>query len=181
MIDINLYPWRSEHRKKQKNFFLTALIGLVVATLVVIMIIHFMLRNTLVHQTQRNQILQIEIQHTQKALTDQKAAEQNLATGTTKLRSIEKLHNNRYILVHFLNNIHKIMPKNIRLDRIQFTCQGTELVGVAPSDQAISQFMKNIAKSDFLEKPSLNEVKVKKGSTTEKDFGLKAALKDKSC
>ena len=179
MININLLPWRKEQRNKQKIAFFSNYIATIVLTIILMLVIHLILSNRVGHQNRRNAILQNEIQATERTIAKLQDVETEFTQTNEKIRTIEKLYNNRYLLVNFMNNIDKILTKDISLTEIDYYDDIINLSGLAPSNAAVAIFMEKITNSNILKQPNLKEITVEKtDDVVRKNFSLQTHLKN---
>ncbi len=174
MTRINLLPWREALRKKkQKDFFVgiggSAILGIVVV---------------LAYLTYLNG--EIKAQQEMRAKVEQKTKELRLVTNKIrdikkkktiiddKMMAIQKLQNSRQTVVHFMDEVGKVIPVGVHLTEIK---QGEGLVsikGKTQSNARISELMRNIDSSDWLVAPEISVIQTgKKGANGKlSDFTL---------
>ena len=160
MTKINLLPWREDRRKqKQKDFInaieLSALIGVLVVGL-----IHTSIQGLKAYQGQRNQLLQNEIILLDKKIIEIKDIETKKKQLQEKINLIQQLQESRPEAVHLFDEIPKITPDGIFITK--FTQTGAELIfeGKSESNARISNFMRAIEASLWLQKPTLSVIKL---------------------
>ncbi len=160
MTKINLLPWREERRKqRQKDFInameLSALIGILVVGL-----IHTSIQGLKAYQGQRNQLLQNEIILLDKKIIEIRDIEAKKKQLQAKIDLIQQLQESRPEAVHLFDEIPKITPDGVFLNK--FTQTGSELIfeGKSESNARISAFMRAIETSLWLQKPTLSVIKL---------------------
>ena len=108
MININLLPWREEEHRKQKSSLFISLGSYIAIMVIIIVTINFSLNKVIAVQKQRNQILQQEIQNTEKIIQTTQSSKNELVEIQQKLATVKKLYNSRRELMLALNNINNI-------------------------------------------------------------------------
>ncbi|PPD46418.1 MAG: pilus assembly protein PilN [Methylobacter sp.] len=159
MAKINLLPWREELRKKKKQDFLNSLaLGALVA-IMVLGIIHTYIEGLTSYQEQRNRLLQNEIALLDKKIVDINTIEEKKGKLLAKIDLLQKLQESRPEIVHLFDEIPRITPDGVFLNK--FTQLGTDLTfeGKSQSNARVSAMMRNIEASEWLNSPTLNIIK----------------------
>jgi type IV pilus assembly protein PilN len=159
-------------------------IGLGIAFVIVIGT-YLLLENKIDGQRQRNQILTDEIARYDRQIKEIQRLKKVKDALIARMNIIQQLQENRPMLVHFFDEIIKILPKGVHFTKI--TRQGDEvsLTGQSDSNTEVSQLMRNIESNYWLHQPRLEEIKEVKEFTRNRktlifdEFRLKAILKSK--
>jgi type IV pilus assembly protein PilN len=181
MTQINLLPWREQKREAEKKLFITVLLtGLVIAVFLVFFM-NYYADSLLNNQMARNQILQQEI----KLLDDQIKEIKTLKTVREGLISrmaiVQNLQATRTLMVHLFDELIKIMPTGIYITKLERKNDIVSLWGYSESNTNISQLMSSIETDDWLQNPTLTEIKKLEGKNKPADnvFILSFVLKPK--
>ncbi|MGZ8136421.1 MAG: PilN domain-containing protein [Methylococcaceae bacterium] len=160
MAKINLLPWREELRKQKKQDFIIA-IGLSAFMAVVILgAVHVYIDQLQSYQEKRNKVLQDEIALVDKKIVEIKTIEEKKSKLLAKIDLIYKLQKSRPEIVHLFDEIPKATPDGLFLTKV--TQKGDELIfeGKSQSNARVSAFMRAIEASQWLQKPTLNLIKL---------------------
>lgn len=159
MIRINLLPHRELKRKARAQQMaimagLTTLLGLGI-----VWGVHVMFVDKIDYQNGRNQYM-----NTQIAVLDKQIAEIRDIKAQTKellVRKgvVETLQVSRSEVVHFLDQLVRLLPDGVHLKSVNQNGLNINLVGYAQSNAWVSTLMRNLESSPWLESPILVEIK----------------------
>jgi type IV pilus assembly protein PilN len=161
VILINLLPHREEKRQRRKTAFfaglgLAALVGVAVAGLW-----YLVLQQLMASQVERNAFLGSEISKLELQIKDIANLKSEIESLKARQRAVEDLQIDRNVPVHVLNELVKQVPEGVYLSSVKQDGQTLTLVGVAQTNERVSEFLRNTAyNSQWLEKPDLVEIKV---------------------
>jgi type IV pilus assembly protein PilN len=155
MRQINLLPWREAKRKqRQREFGIMALASLVVAG-VIVGAVHLFFDNRIEYQTARNDYLKEEIQKQKRVEKEIKVMEATKARILGRMEVIQNLQASRPEMVHVFDEMVRVLPEEVYLTRVQRSGEALSLVGVARSNNLVSDFMRNLRDSGWFGDPSL--------------------------
>jgi type IV pilus assembly protein PilN len=159
MIRINLLPHREEARKaKRQQFYILA--GVVSGLAAVLVFIVFsVLASYIDSQTDSNEFLKREIAVLDKQIAEIKRLKEQTAALLSRKQVIENLQRDRGETVYLLSEMVKQVPEGIYLKSLQQDGVKVSLVGYAQSNARVSNLMRNLEASPWLENPQLVEVK----------------------
>ncbi len=155
---INLLPWREEQRERNKLIFFIGLGASVVLALIVCGVTYFVLENFISHQTQRNNIIKKEIARYNRQIKEIKRLKAVRETLIARMNIIQQLQENRPEIVHFFDELIKIVPKSIYLMEVTRASNAIMLTGHADTNSSVSILMRNIRENFWVNKPVLEEV-----------------------
>lgn len=174
MIQINLLPWREQARHAKQIRFLVILIAFIGLTLFILLALHIYLNALISNQQSINTYLQTVITQEQTALASLNKEKKSLAAIDSQLHFIISLRNNSFHAVRLLNELTKVLPEEITLNKIVREENIITLFGAAKSGLDITHLMKNIAQSAIFTQPVLTEISSEKNDIeSEKYFQLK--------
>ena len=159
MALINLLPWREELREERKKRFLTALVGVLVVSVGILFLIDRYVSNGIEHQMARNAFLQTQIAQLDiriKEISDLKARRKQLLE---RMKIIQDLQGNRPITGRVFDQLARTLPDGVYYSQVKMTDKLIAISGAAESNNRVSDLMRNLEASDWLEAPSLTEVK----------------------
>ncbi|MDH5533949.1 MAG: PilN domain-containing protein [Betaproteobacteria bacterium] len=159
MIRINLLPHREIRRKQQQqHFFLT--LGMVAALGVAVWFaVHTYLSGQLENQQARNRYLEQEIVKLDKQIEEIKKLKEQTAALLARKKVVETLQGNRAEVVHLLDQLVRQLPDGVYLKAIKQTGNKVTINGYTQSQARVSTLMRNLESSQYLDSPSLVEIK----------------------
>lgn len=184
MILINLLPHREAARKRQKDQFFTqlglsALLGGVVCGAV-----FTWYQGQISAQQDRNAFLQAEITRLDAEIKDIAGLQREIASLRARQTAVEDLQGDRNIPVHLLDELVAQLPDGIYLRSMKQEGQSVLLLGVAQSQERVSDLLRNLANSSpWLARPELIEIISANLAVTPRDprrvynFSMRVALK----
>ena len=156
MARINLLPWREELRSQRRTEYLTVVGICAAVALLVWGAIHWHFNERIDYQKSRNNYLQTEIKSLDVKIAQIRELKKEKDRLLARMKAIETLQTSRPIIVHIFDELVRSLPEGVYLKEI--TQKGAEIVikGVAQSNARVSNYMRNVEKSEWLEKPSLD-------------------------
>ncbi len=159
MARINLLPWREELREERKKRFLTVLVGVLVLSVSILFLIDRYVSNAIEHQMARNAYLQTQIAQLDiriKEISDLKARRKQLLE---RMKIIQDLQGNRPVTGRVFDQLARTLPDGVYYSQVKMTSKLIAISGAAESNNRVSDLMRNLEASEWLEAPSLTEVK----------------------
>ncbi|MFK5985692.1 MAG: PilN domain-containing protein [Pseudomonadota bacterium] len=161
MAKINLLPWREEKRKlREKNFF-TALVFSIIFAASLVFAASIQIDTMISYQQSRNSYLTTEIKKVEKSIAEIKDLQKKKKSLLERMKVIQKFQTNRSDSVRLLDEIAKVLPEGVHLTEYKQNKKKQQFTGVAQSNARVSAFMRNIARSQWIEKPDLSVIKAK--------------------
>jgi type IV pilus assembly protein PilN len=159
MIRINLLPHREEARKaKRQQFFVLS--GLVAGLAAIVVFLGYSILDGYISaQTASNDFLKKEIAVLDKQLAEIKRLKEQTDALLSRKQVIENLQRDRSEMVYLLSEMVKQVPEGIYLKSLKQDGAKISLVGYAQSNARVSNLMRNLEASPWLERPQLIEVK----------------------
>lgn len=159
MARINLLPWREQQREERKKRFLVSLVGVLVAGIGAVLLADQYLSSAINHQNARNQYLKTEIVQLDsriKEISELKARRKQLLE---RMKIIQDLQGNRPIIGRVFDQLARTLPNGVYFNEVKMTDKLISISGVAESNNRVSDLLRNLEASDWMEAPSLTEVK----------------------
>lgn len=184
MILINLLPHREASRKRQKDQFFTqlglsALLGGVISGAV-----FTWYQGQIANQQERNTFLQTEITKLEAEIKDIANLQREIASLRARQTAVENLQGDRNLPVHLLDELAAQLPDGVYLSSMKQENQSVLLVGVAQSQERVSDLLRNLANnSPWLVKPDLVEIVAARSTVAGRDqrrvsnFTIRVSLK----
>ncbi len=159
MPNINLLPWREEKREEDKREFHIVVIGAVCVTLLLIYLVHMSIGGRVDKQNQTNAYLrqQMVVLDQQLGAINKLKEKKNMLF--VKMQLVGSLQSTRPLTVHVFDEIPRILPDGVHLNTLDRKGVDLTMTGEAESNTRVSQLMRNIDKSQWLENPVLVEIK----------------------
>tara|TARA_R110002111_G_scaffold21064_1_gene49545 strand:+ start:1384 stop:1959 length:576 start_codon:yes stop_codon:yes gene_type:complete len=158
MAQINLLPWRAELRDQRKKEYLTIVGICAVVALMVWAAIHWHFNERIDYQNSRNGFLQAEIQKLDQKIKEIQELEHEKERLLARMKAIETLQTSRPIIVHIFDEVVDSLPEGVYLKEIVQSGKNFTIKGVAQSNARVSNYMRNVEKSDWLKNPTLDVI-----------------------
>tara|TARA_R110002095_G_scaffold41514_1_gene38213 strand:- start:1664 stop:2239 length:576 start_codon:yes stop_codon:yes gene_type:complete len=158
MAQINLLPWRAELRDQRKKEYLTIVGICAVVALMVWAAIHWHFNERIDYQNGRNGFLQAEIKKLDQKIKEIQELEHEKERLLARMKAIETLQTSRPIIVHIFDEVVDSLPEGVYLKEIVQSGKNFTIKGVAQSNARVSNYMRNVEKSDWLKNPTLDVI-----------------------
>lgn len=159
MIRINLLPHREEKRKARRQQFILLSALMALAGLVVWFIGHTLIAGYVDGQDAKNAFLKQEIAALDKDIAEIKGLREQAEALLSRKQVIESLQTNRTETVLVFNELARQLPEGVYLKALKQTGPRINLVGYAQSNARVSNLMRNLEASPYLQSADLVEVK----------------------
>ena len=159
MTEINLLPWREQHREQEKKLFTSMLGGGIVVACLAVFLLNYYVSHLVNQQLERNQILQNEITELDKQLQEIKSLKTVRAGLISRMSIVQNLQSTRTLMVHLFDELIKVMPPGIYITKMERKNDVITIHGYADSNMSISQLMRNIDENPWIQNPQLTEIK----------------------
>ena len=159
MARINLLPWREQLREERKKQFMMAMAGVVVGAIAVIVLADRVISNAIDTQTARNAHVQTEIVKLDqriKAISELKARRKQLLE---RMKTIQDLQGNRPIIGRIFDQMARTLPEGVYFTDAKMTDKTIAISGAAETNNRVSDLLRNLDASPWLESSTLIEVK----------------------
>lgn len=162
MARINLLPWREEQKKqREKNFYLLLGLGFVVS-LGILAGVHTEMQARTDFQNNRNQFVTQQIAILDKQIQEIKTLEVEKTRLLNRMKVIQQLQKSRPEIVHLFEELVITTPDGTQLLEIEMKGKDLFIQGIAESNSRISNFMRNLDKSQWLKNPELIVINAEK-------------------
>lgn len=158
MARINLLPWRDQYRQEKKQEYFTILGGVgIVAALVAYLWISSV-QAAIENQSQRNALLQREIQQLEQQVNEINELRKKKAALLDRMRVIQGLQGTRPVIVRYFDELARAIPDGVYLQELSRTGERIEIKGIAESNNRVSSLMRNLDDSEWFSAPNLTSV-----------------------
>jgi type IV pilus assembly protein PilN len=159
MILINLLPHREAARKRQKDQFYVQLVTSFLIGGLISGAILLWYQGQIAAQHDRNTFLQSEIAKLEAEIKDIASLQREIASLRARQTAVENLQGDRNLPVHLLDELVAQLPDGIYLSSMRQENQNVLLVGVAQSQERVSELLRNLSNSStWLVRPDLVEI-----------------------
>jgi len=159
-VRINLLPHREQKRQARQRQFVSLTVLLVVMSLGVVGLVHFILATQIDNQNSRNALLKGEIAKLDEQIREIDKLREQIAQVLSRKQVVETLQGNRNEAVHLLDQLVRQLPDGIYLRSIKQSGTKVTVIGYAQSNARVSTLMRNIDSSPWLTQPELVEIKL---------------------
>ncbi|WP_263082087.1 PilN domain-containing protein [Endozoicomonas sp. Mp262] len=159
MAKINLLPWREELREQRKKIFIAGWGGVIFFAVLIIVVSDFMISDAISIQQGRNRYLQNEIGSLDRKITEIKNIKKEKAQLVERMVVINGLQGNRPVIVRVFDELARIAPDGVYFKKLSVREFQLSLVGVAESNNRVSELMRKINSSSWFEDPNLTAVR----------------------
>ena len=178
MARINLLPWREELRAERKRQFIGILGFAAIVGLLVSLLVHMSFASKIDGQQGRNTYLKSEITLLNKKIREIEKLEKQRDELLNRMQIVQSLQQSRPLVVRLFDELVRQIPTGVYLTNFNRKALKLTLSGKSESTPRISAFMRNINKSQWLEKPDISNMKAeKKGSVPTTTFLMTAKQK----
>tara|TARA_R110002074_G_scaffold152936_1_gene307445 strand:+ start:5839 stop:6393 length:555 start_codon:yes stop_codon:yes gene_type:complete len=172
MARINLLPWREELRQQRQTDFLIFLGVGIIASIVIMIGIHFTIEGFIDNQGSRNRFLQNQIAVLDKEIKEIKELEKTKGKLLARMEVIQRLQRSRPEIVHMFDQLAKTVPEGVYLTKFNQSGTNLSIDGAAQSNTRVSAYMRSLEGSPWLKGTDLNVIRSK--GVDANSFTLKA-------
>lgn len=160
MIRINLLPHREMRRERRKKDFIGILVATAIVGGVLVFAGGFAINRQIENQTTRNAYVKTAVAKLDVEIAEIKTLEESIASLKARQQAVEDLQSDRAIPVHLFDELVKLMPEGVFLEKLVQLELMVTLNGFAQSNERVAELLRNLSdRSDWLEKPQLDEIK----------------------
>lgn len=161
MPRVNLLPWRAELRRQKRTEYLAILGVCALFAATVWFGIHLYYGELIKQQDRRNAFLSEQIRQLDKKIEEIKALEKEKESLIARMKAIETLQTSRPIIVHLFDELVTTLPEGVYLKNVSQEGGKVTIQGVAQSNARVSNYMRNVEASEWVENPKLSIIQSK--------------------
>lgn len=158
MARINLLPWREELRKQRLQEFAVVLGMVVVAAVVVAFGWNLAVQKSIDDQKSRNSYIQTQIAEMDESIKEIEELQRRRDALIERMNVIQGLQGNRPAIVYIFDEFVNTLPDGVYYTSLKQAGNKFEVLGVAESNNRISNLMRNLESSAWFAKPALSKV-----------------------
>ncbi len=160
MIRINLLPHREMRRERRKKDFVGSIVITALAGGALAFAGGFAINQQIEDQAARNAYVKTAISKLDIEIAEIKNLEEAIASLQARQKAVEDLQSDRTIPVHLFDELVKLMPEGVFLEKLVQLELKVTLNGFAQSNERVAELLRNLSDhSEWLEKPQLDEIK----------------------
>ena len=159
MARINLLPWREQQREERKQRFLVSLGGVAVVAVGLLFLADQYFTHAIEQQNARNDFVRKEIAVLDTRIAEIKELRERRQQLLERMKIIQDLQGNRPIIGRVFDQLVRTLPDGVYFTGLKMTGKNIAIVGAAESNNRVSNLMRNLDGSDWLDAPNLIEVK----------------------
>ncbi|MES2817793.1 MAG: PilN domain-containing protein, partial [Pseudomonadota bacterium] len=159
MARINLLPWREQLREERKQRFLVTLAGVLIVAAGAVFLGDQYLNNAITQQNARNEYIRKEIAVLDariKEISELKTRRQQLLE---RMKIIQDLQGNRPIIGRIFDQFARTLPDGVYFNSLKMEGKKISVDGAAESNNRVSNLMRNLDASEWMNGSTLNQVK----------------------
>ncbi len=160
MSRINLLPWRETQRQERQRNFLVLMVVVAVAAAGAVFAVNQWVGGIVDAQEARNNFLRAEIRALDRQIAEIEDLERTRDGLISRKNVIERLQENRSLMVHLFNQIAQTVPEGITLNSVRQTGSDLTIIGTTESETRVSEYMRRIERADWLRNPELRIIQV---------------------
>ncbi|WP_028238201.1 PilN domain-containing protein [Stutzerimonas azotifigens] len=159
MARINLLPWREQLREERKQRFLATLGAVLLGGAALIFLGDQYFESSIERQNARNEFVRKEIAVLDARIAEIKELKERRQQLLERMKIIQDLQGNRPIIGRVFDQMVRTLPDGVYFTGLKMTGKNIAIVGAAESNNRVSNLMRNLDGSDWLQAPNLTEVK----------------------
>lgn len=159
MARINLLPWREQLREERKQRFLVTLGGTLLVAGGLVFVGGQYLDGAIAQQNARNDFVRKEIAVLDARIKEISELKQKRQQLLERMKIIQDLQGNRPVIGRIFDQLVRTLPDGVYFTGLKRTDKSIAIVGAAESNNRVSSLMRNLDSSDWLEAPTLTQVK----------------------
>ncbi len=175
MSKINLLPWREELRKEQNQIFAISCAFPISAAIIVLLCFHFIIARMVETKKIDEAYLNQELDVNKGLIKEVEGIDTKKKELLERVSIIQTLQSTRVYLVRLLDALAKYTPDDVVLSSVSQVGKEVTIEGKSGSNNAISLFMRNLDRLDWIESTKLTGVR-EGASTDGKDSNLSFTL-----
>ncbi|NBB93876.1 MAG: pilus assembly protein PilN [Gammaproteobacteria bacterium] len=164
MARINLLPWRENLRQERQRNFLIALVATAVLAVLLVFLGSHLVQRQISDQEARNNFLRQEIRQLDRDIASIEELEQTRDNLLARKNVIERLQENRSMMVHLFNTLARTVPEGIRLTSVRQAGEELTIEGTTQSETRVSDYMRNIEAAEWMHEPDLRIIEARDGA-----------------
>ena len=156
MAQINLLPWREAQREARKKEFLTINIAVFILAVVLAGLVYVVFDHILSSQKDANQQITAENTKLDSQLKSLDGLQGRRDEIISRMKVIQDLQGQRPVVVRIFDDLPRLVPSNVYLNKFARTGDKFTINGRAQSPNDVSEFLRNLEASPWFRNPFMN-------------------------
>jgi len=161
MARINLLPWRDQLREERRKRFLISLAGVAVIGLGLVFLADRYYSSEIAGQIARNDYIKVEVASLDERIKQISELKTRRKQLLERMKTIQDLQGNRPISGRIFDQLARTLPDGVYFTDVKMTDKVISISGNAESNNRVSELLRNLGSSPWLEQAVLTEVKTK--------------------
>lgn len=158
MARINLLPWREQERARRNREFVMQLVVVALLSLLAAFAAWTFFNAQLESQQEANAVVKQANEALDRDLEQIKELEKTREDIVSRMKVIQDLQGTRPIPVHVFDNLVRVMPANVFLNRISLRGDVLTLEGRADNPNSVSDLLRNIDLTKWLDHSAVKRI-----------------------
>ena len=158
MANINLLPWREEHRQEKRREFATVVAGVLIFGMLVVLMWDRWTNGRIDWQDSRNDLLTSEIALLEEKVKEIKELKLRRQQMIDRMEVILALQGNRADVVRIYDQFVRATPSGVYFIEMTRRAGNISLVGYAESNSRIAVLMRQLDAVQMFKEPNLTRV-----------------------
>ena len=159
MARINLLPWRTLLHEQRRKHFLLTIAGVVSVAVVGLYVADHYIDRAVERQVARNSLIRSGIAHLDTRTLKISELQARREQLIERMQTIETLQGNRSGTGLIFDQLARSLPDGVYFTDVKMTDRTIAISGVAQFNSLVSELMRNLEASHWLEAPALIELK----------------------
>ncbi|MBI44058.1 PilN domain-containing protein [Marinobacter lutaoensis] len=158
MAKINLRPWREELRAEKQKQFVVMIVGAAIVAAGLVFLWKSDMDRRIAYQQSRNAYIETatkKLDAQAKEIEDLKRRRDELLA---RMKVIQDLQGKRPVIVRVFDELVRTLPDGLYYTDLKKAGDKISIVGMAESNNRISELMRSFERSDWFSEPSLSNV-----------------------
>lgn len=158
MANINLLPWRDEHRQEKKREFFSILMLLLLLSCLIVFLWYTFTNSSIKNQQERNNLLKQEIAQLEEKVKEIDQLKKRREELETRIRIIQDLQVKRPLVVRYFDELVRAVPEGLYFNSLERSADSFSVKGITESNNRVSTLMRNLDRSEWFQAPNLKNV-----------------------
>lgn len=158
MAKINLLPWREERRQELKQQFIAVIFGIAIVGAGSVYLMNMQVEAEIGFQQSRNKFVTDETHKLDAQIKEIAELKKKRERLIERMNVIQDLQGNRPLAVHIFDEIAKAVPDGVYYTAVDQKGDSLTAIGLAESNNRISNLMRNLETSPNFASPNLSKV-----------------------
>lgn len=165
MANINLLPWREEHREQRNKDYHTALVAVALCAGFLLYLVYGYYQDAVAGQNARNAYLEKETEVLEAKIAEIRTLQDTRQDLIERMELIQALQGNRPVIVRVFDELARSVPDDLYFTDLAVKGEQISVSGVAKSNNRVSAVMRNLDQSDWFTNPVLVKVEAQQLKT----------------